>query len=117
MTCIGYQSKYRQLHSPEAALLWGQIDIRKVVDPEGGAISVLLELSAAFDITDHQKLLDLLDYSFWIGGDAMEWFKSHLQDSTQTGSKLSLSHQSLWHWNMGFYLDQTFSIYHVQHST
>ena len=66
-----FQSAYRQLHSTETALLRVQNDIIQAVDSEGGAILVLLDLSAAFDTIDHQKLLDLLDYSFGIRGDAL----------------------------------------------
>ena len=54
------------------------------MDSKGGAILVRLDLSAAFDTIDHQKLLDLLDYTFGIRGDALRWFKSYLQDKTQT---------------------------------
>ena len=79
-----FQSAYRQLHSTETALLRVQNDIYQAVDSEGGAILVLLDLSAAFDTIDHQKLLELLDYSFGIRGDALKWFKSHLQGRTQT---------------------------------
>ena len=61
-----------------------QNDILQAADSERGAILVLLDLSAAFDTIDHQKLLDLLDYSFGIRGDALRWFKSYLQDRTQT---------------------------------
>ena len=79
-----FQSAYRQLHSTETALLRVQNDILQAVDSDGGAILVLLDLSAAFDTIDHQKLLDLLDCSFGIRGDALKWFKSYLQDRTQT---------------------------------
>ena len=79
-----FQSAYRQLHSTETALLRVQNDILQAVDSEGGAILVLLDPSAAFDTIDHQKLLDLLDYSFGIRGGALRWFKSYLQDRTQT---------------------------------
>ena len=57
-----FQSAYRQLHSIETDLLRVQNDTLQAVDSEGGAILVLLDLSAAFDTIDHQKLLDLLDY-------------------------------------------------------
>ena len=60
-----------------------QNDILQAVDSEG-AILVLLDLSAAFDTIGHQKLLDLLDHAFGIRGDALRWFKSYLQDRTQT---------------------------------
>ena len=53
-----FQSACRQLHSTETALLRVQNDILQAVDSEGGAILILLDLSAAFDTIDHQKLLD-----------------------------------------------------------
>ena len=59
-------------------------DILQGVDSEGGAILVLLNLTADFDTIDDQKLLDLLNYSFGIRGDALRWFKSYIQDRTQT---------------------------------
>ena len=59
-----FQSAYRQLHSTETALLRVPNDLLQAVDSEGGAILVLLALSAAFDTIDHQK--------------------SYLQDRTQT---------------------------------
>ena len=78
------QSAYRQLHSTETALLRVQNDLLQAVDAEGGAILVLLDLSAAFDTIDHQKLLKLLDHSFGIRGTALKWFESYLQERTQT---------------------------------
>ena len=79
-----FQSAYIQLHSTKTALLRVQNDILQAVDSEGGAILVLLDLSAAFDTIDRQFFLDLLVYSVGIRGDALRWFKSHLQDRTQT---------------------------------
>ena len=54
-----YQSAYRQLHSTDTALIQVQNDKLQAVDSEGGAILVLLDLNAAFDTIDHQKLLHL----------------------------------------------------------
>ena len=79
-----FQSAYRQLHSTETALLRVQNDLLQAVDNEGGAILVLLDLSAAFDTIDHQKLLNLLNQSFGIRGVALKWFESYLKDRTQT---------------------------------
>ena len=79
-----FQSTYWQHHSTETALLRVQNDILQAVDSEGGAISVLLDLSAAFDAIGHQKLLDLLDHSFGIRWDALEWVKSYHLDRNQT---------------------------------
>ena len=77
------QSAYRQLHSTETALLRVQNDIIHAVDSEVGAILTLLDLSAAFDTIDHQKLLDLLNHSFGISGDTLRWFKSYPQERIQ----------------------------------
>ena len=77
-----FQYAYRPLHSTETALLRVQNDILQAVNSEGGAILVLSDLSADFDTIDHQKLLELLDYSFGIRGDALRWFKSYIQDRT-----------------------------------
>ena len=59
-------------------------DILQVVDSEEGSILVFLDLSAAFDTIDYQKLLDLLHYSLGLRGQSLMWFKSYLQDWTQT---------------------------------
>ena len=79
-----FQSAYRQLHNTETALLRVQNDLLKAVDNEGGAILVLLDLSAAFDTIDHQKLLNLLNQSFGIRSVALKWLESQLKDRTQT---------------------------------
>ena len=79
-----FQSAYRQLHSTETALLRVQNDLPQAVDNEGGAILVLLDLSAAFDTIDNQKLLNLLNQSFGIRGVALKWFGTYLKHRTQT---------------------------------
>ena len=87
-----FQSAYRQLHSTESALLRVHNDLLQAVDTHGGAILVLLDLSAAFDTIDHDKLLALLERSFGISGKVLQWFNTYLKDRTQTvqiGSSLS----------------------------
>ena len=51
-----YQSAYRPSHSTETALLRVSNDILQAVDNWKAACLVLLDLSAAFDTTDHQTL-------------------------------------------------------------
>src|SRR6056300_1410090 len=51
-----YQSAYKELHSTETALLKVQNDLLLSIDTMGGAVLVLLDLSAAFDTIDHSKL-------------------------------------------------------------
>jgi hypothetical protein len=43
----------------------------------------MLDLSPAFDVIDHNILLNRLDYAFGISGDALSWIKSYLVDRTQ----------------------------------
>ena len=43
----------------------------------------MLDLSAAFDVIDHNILLNRLDYAFGISGDALSWIQSYLVDRTQ----------------------------------
>ena len=61
-----------------------QNDLLRAVDTHGGAILVLLELSAAFDTIDHHRLLHTLESSFGIQGKALDWFHSYLTGRTQT---------------------------------
>ena len=43
------------------------------------ALQSLLDLSAAFDSTDHEIMLNRLEFSFGIKGTALAWFKSYLE--------------------------------------
>ena len=79
-----YQSAYRQLHNPtETALLCVQNDLLQAVDTHGGAILVLVDLSAAFDTIDHHCLLHILESSFGIQGNVLAWFQPYLTGRTQ----------------------------------
>ena len=79
-----FQSAYRQFHSTETALLRVQNDLLLSVDEHGGVILVLLDLSAAFDTIDHQKLLKTLEEKFGVQGDVLKWIKSYLSDRKQS---------------------------------
>ena len=67
-----FQSAYRQLNSTETTSLRVHDDIRQAVDSRGGAILVLLDLSAAFDTLDHGKLIRTLDTYCGIKGDLLK---------------------------------------------
>ena len=41
---------------------------------------VLIDLSAAFDMVDHQTLLEILCKNFGLVGTFMDWFTAYLHD-------------------------------------
>ena len=45
---------------------------------------LLLDLTAAFDTADQEKLLDILNKEIGIEGIALKWFRSFLTDRTQS---------------------------------
>jgi hypothetical protein len=79
-----YQSAYKKPHSTESALMRVQNDLLKAVDSQGGAILVLLDLSAAFDTIDHAVLINTLRTEIGITGTALQWFQAYLSDRHQS---------------------------------
>ena len=58
-------------------------DITVALDNNCCTVLLMLDLSPAFDVIDHNILLNRLDYAFGISGDALSWIKSYLVDRTQ----------------------------------
>ncbi len=54
-----------------------------LLSSDRGCISLLVDLSAAFDTIDHNILLNRLENSVGISGSALAWFKSYLSDRHQ----------------------------------
>ena len=80
-----YQSAYREAHSTETALLRLRVhhDITSALDKGSTVAVVMLDQSAAFDVIDHDILLQRLEFAFGISGRALKWFGSYLQDRSQ----------------------------------
>ena len=77
------QSAYKLGHSTESALLSIKNDVHLAFAKGEATAVVLLDQSAAFDIIDHDTLLDSLSSWFGVGGVVLHWFKSYLSDHVQ----------------------------------
>ena len=71
---ISYQSGYKKHHSTETLLVRIVNDTLVASDEGSATIVMLLDLSAAFDTVDHQKLLHILKQEIGIDGIALKWF-------------------------------------------
>ena len=80
------QSAYRAGHSTETVSLRIVNDILSSLDNDNISVLLLLDLSAAFDTTDHQILLSRLNSVFGIQSTALQWFQSYLSDRYQSTS-------------------------------
>ena len=80
------QSAYRRGHSTETALLRVFSDLISALDCHADNQSVLavLDMTAAFDTVDHSILLQRLERSYGISGNALQWFTSYLSDRYQS---------------------------------
>ena len=76
------QSGYKQNHSCETALFAIVNGLQVVIHKDNLAAVVMLDLSAAFDIVDHQRLLFKLKHYFGINGDVLKWLTSYLNNRT-----------------------------------
>lgn len=78
------QSAYREGYSTESALLSVSNNIHLNMANWKAIAMVLLDLSAAFDTTDHGILLLCLSKRFDIGGLALRWFTLYLLNRTKS---------------------------------
>ena len=76
-----HQFAYRQSHSTETAATVVCNDIVRATD--AGQVSMLLDLSAAFDTVDHRILMDVLSSRFGANIHVLEWFHSYLSGRRQ----------------------------------
>ena len=77
------QFGYKKNHSTELLLLKFINGVLVGIDSRKGVVVLLIDLSAAFDTVDHNKLLNILFSELKITGVALKWFKSFLTNRTQ----------------------------------
>ena len=80
------QSTYRRHHSTETAVTIVHNDIVRATDFGLVSALVLLDLSAAFDIVDHNILINILSKQFGIQRHELDWFQSYHTGRSQTFS-------------------------------
>jgi hypothetical protein len=78
------QSSYKRFHSCETALLKVKDDILQEIDNNKCVLLVLLDLSAAFDTVDHEKLIKILAEKIGLAGAALKWFRDYLLNRIQS---------------------------------
>ena len=78
-----HQSAYHSSHSTDTALLKVKTDVIQALENQEVACLILLDLSAAFDTTDHDILLSRLKSRFAVTGVVLKWLGAYLKDRTQ----------------------------------
>ena len=78
-----YQSAYRPDHSMETALLKVRTDLLAAIDWKEVTCLILLDLSVALDMVDHQLLLNHFRFRFGMEGKCLEWIESYLTGRNQ----------------------------------
>ena len=74
---------YKRAHSTEMLLVWVTNYLLEACDKNMPTVVLPLDLSAAFDRVDHEKLLSILESDIGITGIALEWFRNFLTNRTQ----------------------------------
>jgi retron-type reverse transcriptase len=72
-----FRSAYRRGHSTETAFLCIANYVYHNADDKKRTLLLQLDLSAAFDVIDHETLLRRLEYSFRISGTILSWIRSY----------------------------------------
>ena len=77
------QFGYKQYNSTETMLLGLTDEILHGFDSNKCTVIIFLDLSAAFDTIDIDKLFEILHFEIGVKGTALKWFHSFLSGRTQ----------------------------------
>lgn len=75
-----FQSGFKSCHSTESALLRVLNDVMLTTDSGQFTALVLLDLSSAFDLVNHNVLISRLETCVGLRGIVLQWFRSYLSD-------------------------------------
>ena len=75
-----FQSAYRPKHSCETWMVKLVNDLLWSMERKEATAVAVIDLSATFDMVDHNILIDLLHETFRIGDKALRWFQSYLKN-------------------------------------
>ena len=79
-----YQSAYKAAHFTETALLKVKMDILAAIDRKEAMCLILLDLSTAFDMVNHEMLLNGLKFRFGRTDTVLKWLESYLTERHQS---------------------------------
>ena len=74
-----FQSAYQKHYSMETSLIRLTNDILWSMERQHITSLAILDLSAAFDTIDHDKLLHILEQKFGFCGNVLKWFQNYLR--------------------------------------
>ena len=77
-----YQSGFRKGHSTETAVTYLTDQILEHMDDQQMTGSVFTDLKKAFDLVDHNCLLQKLEH-YGVRGKSLTWFQNYLGSRTQ----------------------------------
>ena len=78
-----YQSAYKPRHSTETALIHITNSLLQSMDKNHVIFLALLDLSAAFDVVDHELMLQRFEKSQGVNDQVLSWIESYLSNRTQ----------------------------------
>ena len=77
------QYAYKSRHNTEIMMLGVTDEVLRGFDENMATVVIFLDLSAAFDTIDTNKMLQILEQELGISGNALKWFESFLTGRTQ----------------------------------
>ena len=82
MLVVKKEYGYKRVHSTEMLLVWVSNYLLEACDKNVPKVELLLDLSAAFDSVDHEKLLSILKHEIGVTGVTHEWYRNFLMNGT-----------------------------------